>query len=113
MSQLDQIIAEGTIRADYRRTGKPSGHIDCADGFRLSVQAGNGMYCSPRPFFTADEDFEGPYTAVEVGYPSERPEPWGEWSEWVEDENHPTGTVYSQVPVEAVRALIELHGGAA
>lgn len=38
--------------------------IECADGFTMSVQAGIYLYCEPR-------DDYGPYSAVEVGYPSE------------------------------------------
>ena len=53
----------------------------------------------------------GPYTHVEVGFPSDRPEPWGEWKRYVDNPHYPVGTVYSQVPVGVVRALVELHGG--
>ncbi len=76
----------------------------CADGFTLSIQASETHYCSPR-------ENEGPWTAVEVGYPSERPEPWGVWVEYAEDPEIPTGTVYGWVPVALVRQLIDLHGG--
>ena len=49
--------------------------IVCADGFSLSVQASNGHYCTPRSNY-------GPYSRVEVGYPSSRPpEAWRNYSE--------------------------------
>lgn len=60
-------------------------------------------------------DFVGddvpPYTSVEVGFPSARPEPWGEWERYAEDSTDPTGTVYGFVPVALVRDLIASHGG--
>ena len=90
--------------------------ITCADGFSLSVIAGYGTYCSPRPGDDdgVAEDYSGPYTLVEVGYPSQRPEPWdGRWSERCDDPEEPTSSVYGYVPVEWVRDLIESHGGEA
>src|ERR1035437_8342823 len=54
--------------------------IVCNDGVRLSVQASDGHYCSPRM------NGLSPYSQVEVGYPSVRPpEAWrqyfdGEWT---------------------------------
>ena len=80
--------------------------IECADGFNLSVQAGDALYSTPR-------DDRGPWTAVEVGYPSGRPEPWDEWSKYAEEAADPTATVYGYVPFAMVEALIEAHGGPA
>lgn len=120
----------GALEAD-------SSHIiECVDGFRLSVIAGGGTHCTPRPVmctcwyyrdgglegepfafepsFLSDEvphDFPGPYRAVEVGFPSARPEPWRTWIEYAEEPTEPTKTVYGYVPVEMVRELIALHGG--
>lgn len=100
-AQLERIIAEG---AD---TSAGDNWIKCADGFRLSVVAGSYGYCAPRGAAA------GPYTKVEVGFPSERPEPWEQWSKFAEQAKSPTETVYGYVPVDMVRALVELHGGAA
>lgn len=76
--------------------------IQCADGFSISVQAGECMYCTPR-------QNEGPWTHVECGYPSSHP---GEdLMEYVEDPDNPLGTVYGYVPVEVVETLIATHGG--
>jgi len=115
MSQLDDIAREGTTRPDFSREGKPSNEITCADGFTMSVVAGVGAYCSPRPhrFGAVDLNlnYEGPYTEVEVGYPSEQPEPWADWEPLCENSKSPTETVYGYVPIETVRALITLHGG--
>lgn len=75
--------------------------IQCADGLSLSVQAGSTAYCAPR-------NGTGPWTQVEVGFPSERIE---ELMEYAEDPNEPTETVYGWVPIEIVEAVIEQHGG--
>jgi hypothetical protein len=120
---LDQIAATGN--APDRKTGERpvDNRITCADGFSLSVIAGAGYYCKPRPSLLSDlpddlvsdapRDHPGPYMAVEVGFPSARPEPWSEWAQRVEDEDNPTGTVYGYVPVQMVRDLILSHGGEA
>ena len=106
---------------EYIRTGRPatdyvryarSTHtyakqiprITCTDGFGLSVQAGELLYSTPR-------DDAGPWTHVEVGFPSERPEPWDVWAKYVDDQDKPTDTVYGYVPVAIAEALIALHGG--
>lgn len=80
--------------------------VTCADGFRLSVQASEYHYCTPRE--TAKY-----YLSVEVGFPSERPEPWDEWSKYAESGESPTDTVYGWVPAALVRDLIQAHGGEA
>ena len=77
--------------------------IHCKDGTRLSVQASQYHYCTPR----ADE---GPYTRVEVGFPSiTPPDSWreycdGHWSE-------ATNTVFAFIPVGLVEEFIASHGG--
>ena len=93
---------------DYEGFGLPdkSGYpradrIVCKDGFSLSVQASQGAYCTPR-------DNIGPWSKVEVGFPSSAPELIGQWAE---DPDHPTDTVYGYVPIKLVEELIELHGG--
>ena len=97
---------------------KGGNRVTCADGFTMSVIAGPGAYCSPRPDFPGikgsgrvSAEFSGPYVAVEVGYPSERPEPWSDWEQYCESPDGPTETVYGYVPVDLVRALVVLHGG--
>jgi hypothetical protein len=106
MSLLEHIIANGN-----RFAAAPmftENWVRCRDGFKMSVIAGYGAYSIPRPI---DDSHTGPYRAVEVGYPSARPEPWDQWLTYAECEDDPTGTVYSQVPVDVVRALVALHGG--
>lgn len=47
--------------------------IVCKDGFTVSVQTSDTHYCRPRTIY-------GPYSKVEVGYPSSRPP--REWQEY-------------------------------
>lgn len=119
LDQLDQIAAVGTnhwTRDGLQIRSTLSNKIRCADGFTLSVIAGWGTYCSPRPgpcgYDEAPNDYAGPYFEVEVGFPSQRPEPWSSvWEELAEDYTKPTDTVYAYVPMDVVRALVNAHGG--
>lgn len=76
--------------------------IRCKDGFTVSVQAHAGSYSEPRGGF-------GPWSQVELGFPSEKPN--DNIMQYAEDLDRPTQTVYGYVPVELVEALIEEHGG--
>jgi len=75
--------------------------VSCADGFSMSVQASTFNYCAPR-------NDDGPYSQVEVGFPSAREEML---MDWAEDPDDPTGTVYGYVPVSVVTNVIAKHGG--
>lgn len=117
MSLLEAVIQHGTttyVNGHIIRRVADT-HIVCKDGFTASIIAGWGVYCSPRPggLYSNDvsEEYAGPYTHVEVGYPSERPEPWDVWEEFCESPERPTETVYGYVPVDVVQDLITLHGG--
>ena len=77
------------------------GLIECRDGFSMSVQAGNGHYCSPR-------DDVGPYTHVEVGFPSSYDYYLHEYAEYPDK---PTDTVYGWVPADTIQLCIDAHGG--
>ena len=76
--------------------------IICNDGFRMSVQAGYGIYSSPI--------FNGAlhYTSVEIGFPSNGDRLIAEYAECPQDL---TETIYPYVPSEIVDELIEKHGG--
>ena len=76
--------------------------IECVDGTSLSVQAGRTHYCSPR-------DNNGPWSKVEIGFPSITPS--DAIMEYCEDSSDPTGTVYGYVPIELVCDFINDHGG--
>lgn len=69
---------------------------------RVSVQASQYAYCTPR-------DDEGPYSKVEVGYPSVAPT--GELLSFAEDAETPTQTVYGYVPIAIVKEFLAEHGG--
>lgn len=124
MTSLDQIV---NTYEEYRVAPR----IVCKDGFSLSVQASNGHHCEDANG-SVEHYWRGttpalPFSSVEVGYPSERPEPWHctAWHDgWDRHEDHPVcdgwekrsededgGGVYSYVPVQVVRDLIERHGG--
>jgi hypothetical protein len=79
----------------------PFTHIKCNDGFVMSVQAAATCYCYPR------RD-TGPWSEVEVGFPSEKE---NLLMEYAENPERPTDTVYLNVPVEVVQKIIANHGG--
>ena len=77
--------------------------IQCNDGFSISIQASACHYCNPRA------TFEGPYTELELGYPSCSEELL---IPYMEDNCYkPEDTVYPYVPVEVVDKVIKKHGG--
>ena len=76
--------------------------VVCADGFSMSVQANESLYCEPR------ESNARRYSAVEVGFPSEREELLAPWAE---NPHKPTKTFYGWVPSEIVAHVIAKHGG--
>lgn len=77
--------------------------MKCKDGFTMSVQASSGHYCRP-------QKDEGPWSAVEVGFPSEFEELLMPYKERARHDP-PTKAVYAWVPVEVVENVIEKHGG--
>lgn len=76
--------------------------VICKDGFKISIQASEVHYCSPR---TSEVVI---YDEVELGYPSEKE---SLIMEYAEDDGDPTKTVYGFVPVEIVDKMLEKHGG--
>lgn len=81
--------------------GRP--HIYCKDGFKMSVQAGRSLYCTPRTGLESGE-----YTTVEIGYPNREEELI---LNYAEAPHIPKKTVYPYVPTELVDQVIEKHGG--
>ncbi len=75
--------------------------VVCKDGFSMSVQASSTSYCVPR------NDY-GPYESCEVGFPSSYD---FYLSEYAEDPENPTETVYGWVPAHIIRMCIDAHGG--
>jgi hypothetical protein len=124
--RLEEIIQYGN--RGHKGFGR-NNIITCPDGFRVSVLAGGGTYCRPRPGICdcahkgrvnelrqSDEvshDFSDSYSRLEIGFPTERPEPWNKWEKHLElydrELNDPTKAIYSYVPIAMVRALIKSH----
>jgi hypothetical protein len=73
--------------------------VKCRDGFTMSIQASKYHYCTPRTDV-------GPYTHVEIGFPSEA-EPL--LIPYADSPENPTDTVYGYVPREVVEAVIAKH----
>lgn len=106
---MEKIRAEILRRLDAAEVTKfetftcrsPIPALECASGLNLSVQASRNHYCSPR-------SDKGPWSAVEVGFPSQKieaPLPYAE-----EPEN-PCGTVYSCVPLNLIVSIVVDNGG--
>lgn len=77
-----------------RGEGMDPNWFRCADGTEISVVAGGGTYCSPRPGYGGvPTDYSGPFAAVEVWWPGA---------------DEPTGWV----PVVEVIDFVREHGGA-
>lgn len=77
----------------------PIKHIVCKDGFTMSVQVGDCLYCHPR------KNFAWPYDEVEIGYPNQKEELLVPYSDgWDEG-------VFSYVPIGIANEIVEKHGG--
>lgn len=87
---------------------KPRPHLVLGDGTKLSVQASAYHYSLPK-------SSEGPYTHVEIGFPSrviEKLLPYMETYLPEEGENPvPTERVYAYVPVEVINSVLVDAGG--
>ena len=83
------------MRKAYKR-------VLCADGFSVSIQAGNHNYSVPRM------DSAKVYESVELGFPNR---PCIFILGFAEDPEHPTDSVYGYVPAHIVRKMIAAHGG--
>ena len=89
------------LLATHRASLSLTPRVICADGLVLSIQASRFHYCSPR------NDI-GPWSAVEVGYPTKRVEALLPFAEEAEK---PTNTVYGYVPIGIVAQVIAEHCG--
>lgn len=78
--------------------------VICADGFKMSVQANETAYCSPRV------NGAKYYESVEVGFPNATETLL---LDYAENPDEPTGTVYPTVPSAIVSLVIAKHGGIA
>tara|TARA_Y100001947_G_scaffold112898_1_gene97109 strand:- start:271 stop:588 length:318 start_codon:yes stop_codon:yes gene_type:complete len=71
-------------------------HVVCCDGFKMSVQVGQGLYSEPNVI----ADF---YESVEVGYPSEIVPELKAFDQGDD--------VFPFVPCTVIDEIIEKHGG--
>jgi hypothetical protein len=85
-------------------THRQTPQLVCEDGFAMSVQVGDCLYCSPRKDF---EDARN-YYQMEVGFPTQSE---SLLLEYAEDLETPTKSVYGYVPVEVINKVIAKHGG--
>ena len=76
-------------------------HVICKDGFKMSVQAGQSLYSTPK-------DVADDYEDAEVGYPSTEE---SLLTTYAEDNNNLCDTVYGYVPCSIIDEVIEKHGG--
>ena len=82
----------------------PVQRIVCVDGMSVSVQASQFTYAKPRTDV-------GPWTHVELGFPSVCPPQY--ILEYADEMDAPTSTVYGYVPIELVAQWINACGGLA
>ena len=76
-------------------------HVVCKDGFKMSVQAGQALYSTPK-------DVADDYEEAEVGYPSTEETLL---TTYAEDNDNLCDTVYGYVPCSIIDEVIEKHGG--
>ena len=99
---LDDFI--NTNRIKIEGFFAPTKRLICNDGFSVSIQCGYMFYSTPRTDLEAARE----YSAFELGFPSRADELI---SEYAEDKENPTDTVYPCVPRTVVEQLINNHGG--
>ena len=88
------------LQAHANKRVKPA--IKCKDGFTMSVQVSKDHHCTPR-------SDNGPYSHVEVGYLAQYEPALIPYAEF---KNKPlNNTLFNNVPVAIVNALIAKHGG--
>ncbi len=76
-------------------------HVICKDGFKMSVQAGQSLYSTPK-------DVADDYDEAEVGFPSTEE---SLLTTYAEDNNNLCDTVYGYVPCSIIDEVIDKHGG--
>jgi len=99
IEELNEMFKSAPMIAGAVR--RPLPKIVCLDGFRVSVQVGESLYCTPR-------DNKGPWTSVECGYPSESVPAW---LDYATDPDEPCTSIYPYVPIELVVDEINRRNG--
>ena len=75
LTEAERYVKYDGLKDFFRKTYKlmagivqiPRPHIFCKDGFKMSVQAGDSLYCTPRTNLEGGE-----YETCEVGFPNQR-----------------------------------------
>jgi hypothetical protein len=98
---MSEMISKWLENAAKRHDSRPWPRIECPDGFCVSVQAGQYLYCSPR-------HDNGAWYEVELGFPTEKVEAWMPYIDGYDSD--PTDTVYGYVPIDLVEAELVRHG---
>ena len=83
--------------------------VVCADGFKVSIQASEFNYCSPR-----ENGHSVIYTEVELGFPNREDNLIKEYVEDLSKDDEDidyTDSVYPYVPSHIVALMIASHGG--
>lgn len=91
-----------TYKIEFEHFQVTRPRVHCKDGYSISIQAGSGIYCTPRRNLK-----DGLYQTVELGFPSQEDELINEYAECSDY----TETVYGYVPIDIVDQLLEKHGG--
>ena len=103
----DKMNLDDFLNANRRKIAgffSPIKRLICNDGFSVSIQCGYMFHGTPR----SELDDTREYSAFELGFPSHADELI---SEYAEDAESPTDTVYPYVPRTVVEQLINKHGG--
>jgi len=103
MKHFTQWMQEGIDQSRSDMEWQITRRLMLANGVSLSIQASHAAYSIPRIILPYAE-----YSAMEIGYPSERIE---SLMEYAEDPERPTNTVYPYVPVEVLEKVIAEAGG--
>jgi hypothetical protein len=107
MQEFTEILNESVRHESDICGGHRLAHpLEHEDGTVLSIQASATHYCEPRE--TTDVANYNWYESFEIGFPSKVIE---EILEYAEEPETPTDTVYSCVPKEVIRELIDTRGG--
>jgi hypothetical protein len=100
IERFEQVAAHGN-RGHYQAPSAwPDSWIECADGARLSVIAGGGTYCLPRPAICACPHME-PHSPIGGVVEQSMPD---EWRQYADGDG-----LFSYVPVALVRDYIAVH----
>ena len=82
-------------------TSSHTPHVVCKDGFKMSVQAGQSLYSTPKDVADDYEEAEDDFPSTEESL----------LTTYAEDNNNLCDTVYGYVPCSIIDEVIEKHGG--